>query len=117
MTLKLGTETGSTCNYLMSGTEGQPAPVVGMGVTVLMWTDRQPGTITRVSKSGKVFWFKRDNYQRVDSNGMSESQEYTFTPNPDAAEECVSLRNTGAWKSACGQVRLGSRDKYHDFSF
>lgn len=38
--MKLGTQTGSTTNYLMSGVKGQPAPEIGMGVTLLHWTDR-----------------------------------------------------------------------------
>ena len=117
MALALGTQTASLSNHLLSGTKGQPTPEVGMGITILMWTDRQPATITRVSKSGKVFWFKRDHAERRDANGMSESQTYEFFPNPEATEERASLRKNGAWKCGSGQVRLGSRDKYHDYSF
>ena len=117
MTLALGTQTASLSNYLLSGTKGQPTPEVGMGITILMWTDRQPATITRISKSGKVFWFKRDHAERRDANGMSESQTYDFLPNPAATEQRATLRKTGAWKCQGHQIRLGSRDKYHDYSF
>ncbi|MBI0325563.1 hypothetical protein [Burkholderia plantarii] len=35
---------------------GQPEPVVGMGVTILAWTDRYAGTIVKIEKlrSGTV---------------------------------------------------------------
>ncbi len=118
MALKLGTETGSLVNHLLSGTNGQPAPAVGMGVTVLHWSDRNPGTITRVSDSGKTFWFKGDIAKRLDDFGMSESQSYEYTPNPDGAEIKATLRKNGAWKTSGGhQIRLGSREKYYDYSF
>lgn len=116
MTLALGTQTNSVTNYLMSGTNGQPVPEVGMGITILGWTDRRPGTITRVSKSGKVFWFKEDNAVRTDQNGMSESQTYEFSENPDAGEERANLTKRG-WKCSRGHVRVGERDKYYDYSF
>lgn len=115
--MKLGRDTASVVNWLSSGTKGQPTPEVGMGVTLLLWTDRHAGTITRVSPSGKTFWFREDTAKRTDTNGMSESQTYEFTPNPDATERCARLTKSGAYKSAGTRIRVGSRSKYHDFSF
>lgn len=44
--MKLGTETASVSNHLMSrGTIGQPNPEVGMGATILRWSDRDAATI------------------------------------------------------------------------
>lgn len=55
--MKLETETASVMNHLMSrATVGHPESVVGMGATILMWTDRRAATIidaTR-SKAGRV---------------------------------------------------------------
>lgn len=116
--MKLGTHTASMSNWLMSGTKGQPTPVVGMGVTLLHWTDRSAGTITRVSASGKTLWFKEDTAERVDTNGMSESQDYKFTPNPDARERRASLRKNGEWREVNGsRLALGYRSAYYDYSF
>lgn len=116
--MKLGKETGSVTNWMMSGTKGQPTPEVGMGITILHWTDRSAGTITRVSPSGKRFWYRPDTAIRVDSNGMSESQEYRYEPNPDATEREVRLNSKGEWKEVKGsRVALGYRCAYYDFSF
>lgn len=117
--MKLGRDTASVTNWLLSGTNGQPDPAVGMGVTVLMWTDRHAGTITRVSESGKTFWFREDTAIRTDGNGMSESQTYRYEPNPNANERRARIRKDGSWReSKTGtRLRLGSRSAYHDFSF
>ena len=93
-------------------------PVVGMGATEVWYSDRKACTVTRISASGKTFWMKHDIKKRIDKNGMSESQQYEFTSNPDAYEIRVSLRKDGSWKSTGGQrVWLGVRDHYHDYSF
>ena len=127
--MKLGTETASMTNYLLSGTKGQPTPVVGMGATKLCWTDRHPATIVEVLKGGKLIGIQKDNCKRIDSNGMSEDQDYEFTPNPSASIEYYKLNKQGAYYAAHknekgnfvfvggGQLRIGDRDKYHDFSF
>lgn len=52
--MKLGSETNSVVNHIYSrAVIGQPEPQVGMGGTVLHWTDRDPVTIFRVFKVGK----------------------------------------------------------------
>ncbi len=115
--MRLGRDTGSVINHLISGTNGQPTPEVGMGVTVLMWTDRHAGTITRVDPKGRKFWFREDTAIRTDSYGMSDCQSYRYEPNPSAPEELAVLKKNGAWRTGRGQMRLGDRRAYHDFSF
>ena len=127
--MKLGTETGSLTNYLMSGTKGQPIPVVGMGATLLSWTDRHPATIVEVLKGGKVLVVQEDHAVRTDKNGMSECQDYEFIPNPDAYKAYYKLDKNGAYRDARfnengrlvygsgQQLRIGERDKYYDYSF
>ena len=115
--MKLGRDTASLTNYVLSGTNGQPEPTVGMGVTVLRWTDRDAGTLVRVSPSGKTFWFTLDRAERVDDNGMSESQTYRYTPRPDGVELTARLSKSGAYRCNGAHVRLGDRDAYHDYSF
>ena len=135
--MKLGSETGNVMNHLYSrATIGQPEPAVGMGVTFLGWTDRHPGTIVQVyvdPKSGAAIWFyaQGDDAVRTDGYGMSEDQSYEFVPNPNAPKKMYRLDRNGQWRRsernfATGKwrfldksqsIRLGERDKYHDFSF
>lgn len=133
--MKLGTQTGSLTNHLYSRmTKDQPRPHIGMGVTLLSWTDRHAATITHVWKKGKYTYINtaQDTAKRIDSNGMSECQEYEYKMNilgaqntfrcelPDGKwEEVYINRETGRWKKYNGGkgLRLGVRESYHDYSF
>ena len=122
------TQYGSLINMLSDGVAPFD-PEVGMGATILMWTDREPATIVKVDrfKSGprkgevKAVWITRDIATRIDSNGMSESQTYTFTTDPDAGAVQYTKRSDGRFKMAGSDsgvsLRVGSRDKYRDYSF
>lgn len=113
---------GSLVNHVM-GNSNQKTPEVGMGVTFLSYTDRSPGTVASVSKSGKSITVRADNYKRTDTNGMSESQTYEFSDNPDAPEVTYTLRKNGQWVKqgqplkGGSRVAVGYRDAYYDFSF
>ena len=117
--MKLGSETGSLVNHIMSrGVDCQPE--VGMGVTVLHWTDRSAHTIVEVAKNHIVI--VEDHAKRTDDNGMSDNQDYEYTPDPDGRRLIVKRvthgRNKGRYKTASGNyVIIGARDKYHDYSF
>jgi hypothetical protein len=131
--MKLGTETNSLVNHLMSrAVIGQPEPAVGMGVTFLHWTDRSAGTIVDVVvKNGKIVIFgaKEDKATRVDKNGMSEDQTYVYERDDGARLLRYKLDRKGVWRgvslNADGRwvfnggpgVQLGVRNAYHDFSF
>lgn len=134
--MKLGTETGSLVNHLMSG-DGNPKPVVGMGVTLLSWTDRRPGTVRKVVEIASKRWdyeieVTEDDAKRIDNNGMSESQEYEYSLREDGYRQLFRReRATGAWcegrisknSGRFGRIGgrncivIGRREKYHDFSF
>lgn len=118
--MKLGTETGSLINHIMSRT-GNITPEVGMGCTILGWTDRHPGTIVEVSKNGKRIGVQGDIAVRTDNNGMSENQTYEFQRNPDAGVHYYSLRKSGKWvkvgTSGTSDLVIGKRDKYYDYTF
>lgn len=134
--MKLGTETGSLINHLHArGTRGQPTPVVGMGATLLLWTDRNPATIVAVTDRKDGGWdivVQEDNYKRTDKNGFSESQTYEYTPNPEgyrshfrfepAVGRWQQMRlnpETGRLNKVKGGVglRIGEREKYWDPCF
>ena len=107
-------------------TKGQPEPAVGMGVTMLYWTDRYAATIVEVSRGGKKVAVQKDKSTYLPKNGRSryetEMQDYTYEANPHAPVEYFTLRKNGRW------VRLGSdmkgtslmldvRDEYRDPHF
>lgn len=108
---------GSFINQI-SGTSPNTIPQVGMGLTVMHYTDRSAGTITRISKTGKTFWYKADRAIRIDQNGVSESQKYDYQFQPDVKEIACRRRKSGQWYDRFGhKVCLGYRQAYFDFSF
>ena len=116
--LKLGTQTGSFVNWMMS--QGQTPPVVGKGATVLLWTDRHAYFVDYVSKDGKEVVIERANCRRADNLGMSDQQAYEYlrAENPYS----ITLRfKYGKWRDKkTGQVyniRFGFMEEYYDFSF
>lgn len=115
--------TGSLVNGLMAGSKSK-APTVGMGATVLSWTDRAAATVVWVSPDGKSVKITDDTAKRVDSNGMSECQTYEYTSNMNVEEaRTFTLRKNGSWVRKGGgskngqRILIGHRETYHDFSF
>ena len=127
--MKLGTQTGSVTNHILSrAVRGQPEPCYGMGCTILAWSDRNPATIINVK--GNIIVVQEDRAYRTDSNGMSECQEYEFERDVYGGlynfrqakngqwEEVRLNEDTGRFKKTNGAgLRIGEREKYHDFSF
>ncbi len=112
---------GDLMNRLLE-TVGPPKPEVGMGATTLMWSDRNAGTIVRILSPKRVAW-KQDKATRTDTNGQSDSQDYTYEYDDSAPEEIFSLRKSGRWvrqgesdKNGTGLL-IGSRDERYDFGF
>lgn len=103
------------------------APEVGMGATILLWTDRQAGTIVGCDfmQDGRVkkVYVQRDKVVRTDERGMSDWQEWDYSPDPDGVIEEFRLvtrgRRKGDYVAVGGTARLlvGIRDHYHDYSF
>jgi hypothetical protein len=101
-----------------------------MPATLLSWTDRNPCTVVEVNMAKRYIVVQDDDYKRVDSNGMSESQQYEYTQNPGNCKRIFRKMKNGQWAQhfvnpetnrlvkadGCG-LRLGEREKYHDFSF
>lgn len=101
-------------NFISIGSD-----LIGEGATVSVGSDSYPYTIVDVSKSGKTIILKEDKFERTDSNGMSESQEYNYSPNPEGKEIKATKRKTGAWKTSGNNclVSIGVRRRYYDFCF
>ena len=94
-------------------------PEVGMGATIIFWSDRHAATIVRVK--GQRVWVKKDHAKRTDSNGMSDQQTYEYSPDESAPEICFSLRKNGVYiekgNNTSPSLAIGYRNHYHDFSF
>jgi len=117
-TMRLGTETGSGVNHIMSGHVGGPRPEVGMAATILGWTDRYAGTVVWVSASGKTCRVQEDTAIRTDARGLSEWQDYTYERNPQGRVITFRLGKRG-WRTAGrgAGLHLGERQSYRDPSF
>ena len=131
--MKLGTETGSVMNHLASrATIGQPEPTVGMGATILMWTDRGAATITSVFKIGKTTYLtvQRDREVRISGSVQDGSADYEFQRNPNGSTTTYRQARDGGWQKVdinpdTGRyvatrgagLRIGERDEYRDPSF
>lgn len=116
--------------------KGQPMPVVGMGATILLYSDRRAATIELV-EIGKTFVtlsVRTDKATRTDSNGMSESQTYVYERDASGATMCFRARvdakgRPGQWRQSVKRgkrlvfrdggsgLKIGVRNEYHDFSF
>jgi len=115
-------KTGSLVNSIMDNSSA-PVPTVGMGATILLWTDRRAATIVWVSTTGAALDVKEDTATRTDSYGMSDAQQYEYAPNPDAARVRYTRRRNGKWVREGETMRgglgllIGVRNQYHDYSF
>jgi len=110
--------TGKTMNY------EHAEPHIGLGVTEYMFSDRRAYTIVDMSKSKKTLTIQRDIAKRVDNNGMSDMQEYEYTPDPNGPTRIITLRKDGRYRDKGSQSTPGStiysigyRMAYHDYSF
>ena len=101
-----------------------------MGITFLYFTDREPGTIVKVEKNGKLIMVMHDDATFTPGKdglgyGQTDSQrgKWTFTPCTTGVSEAFTLRKNGRWVRKGSpmkdgtSIRIGDRDKYYDPSF
>lgn len=94
-------------------------PVVGMGATMMVGTDRYPYTVVDVLTPKKIV-VQEDHAVLVAGSAMSESQEYEYAPNPNARRITLRKRADGLWGNAgeaSGPVQVGHRRAYSDPTF
>lgn len=134
--MKLGSQTGSVINHLHSrAVIGQPKPEVGMGATLLGWTDRHAATITAVTECcGKTWQYEievaNDDAKVVKGSTFDGTAEYEYTPGTGCdhlfafhlkKQEWIRvIRNpvTNKLNQARGYgLRIGERETYYDPSF
>ncbi len=132
--MKLGAETGSLVNHLSSRmTIGAPEPVVGMGATVLGWTDRHAATVIDVAVIRKqtVVTVQHDDARVVSGSAHDGSAKWETKPDPAGNTRKFSRRSPNdKWhevsinpdtgrlvKSGGYGLLIGQRDHYRDPSF
>jgi hypothetical protein len=96
-------------------------PKLETGVTELCYSDRHAYTIIEI-RDPKHITVQRDKATRIDKNGMSESQQYEFTPDPQGRCVDLSLRKNGNWlqvgmRKGSNVFMIGRREEYYDYSF
>jgi hypothetical protein len=115
--------TGSFFNHLYGDRTKGHAPEIGMGATILGWTDRSACTIIEVSKSGKLIRVQKDIATRTDGLGMTDAQQYTYEADPNGYTRTFTLRKNGAWVGKGETMKggtkclVGARMEYYDYSF
>lgn len=125
--MQLGTQTASLMNHIMSRSNCAPEPEVGMGATILGWTDRHAATV--ISWDGKILRVQRDKATRTDTLGMTDAQEYEYERDPEGCVYDYKRDRSGKWREVAKNDRgrfvfidaagliLGKRDEHFDFSF
>lgn len=110
---------GSLINHLMDSSWQSLQPEVGMGATFVQWSDREAGTIIEVSKTGHRLVWQEDRATRIDTNGMSDAQQYSYESDPGGSRLTFTRRRDGSYRLLGSQSRLllGVRDKHYDYSF
>lgn len=88
------------------------------GATMLIGSDAYPYTIVRISDRGLTFWMRADKTTRIDKNGLSENQTWSYESDPNGEEKMVRLNQNGDWRHKQDfVVLLGVRKMYQDPSF
>ena len=124
---------GSLNNRFMENCAGPAVIKEGMGATEYCWSDRHAYEVVKVVDA-KHLLVRQYEAERIDSNGMSESQEYKFTlpEYKEWVDEYGEKRNNNiklvltkkGWKErmsngklGCNLFGIGEADEYYDYSF
>ena len=92
---------------------------IGAGATIYYYSDCSPATVIRVTQNGKKIFIQEDKYTRLDKNGFSELQQYSYEPDSEGTIHVATLRADGTYKIAKSKtvVAIGIRRRYWDPSF
>lgn len=124
--MRLGSETGSLVNHVMTESR-QPKPEVGMPATICGWSDRYPATVALVQ--GPFVAVRACDYRGEPGhdNAYTESQRYIYEENPNGSISWFKLEADGHYtphrlnvetgrfiKQKGGGLILGRREAYRD---
>lgn len=111
-----GSLTNQVLTRLQSAEAAIAAAQIGDGATILSYTDRHAATV--VAKTRCTITVQQDTAVRIDRRGLSENQDYWFSPDPEGRTVTyrVTKRGLVSSQTGCGVI-IGTRDEYYDFSF
>lgn len=132
--MKLGTQTGSLVNHMMSNTSVRDIVPGETGATLLSWTDRHPATVVDVFSKGAYTYYviQEDSWEIVKGSEQDGSAQYGFTRNPNGYKQIFRAKtdgssgfqkvtinqDTGRWnKVGSGGLSIGNRERYYDPHF
>lgn len=92
---------------------------IGAGATICYHSDCSPATVIRILQNGKKIIIQEDKYTRLDKNGWSELQQYSYEPDSEGTIHVATLRSDGRYRITKSQtvVTIGVRRRYWDPSF
>jgi hypothetical protein len=111
---------GSSVNMILDTVE-LPKPEIGMGVTQVLYSDRNAYTIILIGSPTRLV-IQRDKATRVGEKGMSDVQSYEYERDPNGETKTITLRSDKRWRER-GEKKnngvtfvLGVRNEFYDFS-
>lgn len=109
---------------------GAPAPKVGDGLSVCMWSDRHAGTVVEVINPNLVAFTEDDAKADTTRPCPMGHQNWILTPQPDGHRQHAMCHKDGRWYVAklgkhgrytvskkSTPVAMGQKSHYHDWSF
>jgi hypothetical protein len=117
-----GTMVNPKVDVLLDGLEAELNKDIepGDAATVLMWSDKHAATV--VSYEAGRLVVREDKATRTDDNGMSDTQSYTYEPDPNGREHTYKWDERVGWyegkkSDPSTRLALGYRRTYFDYSF
>ena len=100
---------GSVYNRIAENMK-MPAPQIGMGVTQLLYTDRHPFEVIEILSEKKIK-IREMKAQRIDHNGISDCQEYSYHHKPDGEVKTLVFIN-GKWRDLVKELQNDENQKF-----
>ena len=110
---------GSFQNRLMENMSGQPDPVVGMGCTEVLWSDREPFEVIAV----KDVRHCTARAMKTKLIGGAYTNDWEITPDENGYTVELFRKKNGQWvqryadRSYGNRFVMGYADKNYDWSF
>lgn len=96
---------------------GEEKAEVGMKCTLHYYSDAEPATVTRISKSGKTCWVRKN---KTDVKEFEIGhQNWIITDELQGEEKRFFCTKSGRWYNSGKTIylQLGTHYKYYDWSF
>ena len=110
---------GSVQNRLMEGMSGQPDPVVGMGCTEVLWSDRHPYEVIEVKDARHC----KARAMGCKCVGGAYSNEWELFSDENGHVINLFRKKNGQWverypdRSYGNRFVMGFAEKYYDYEF